>query len=173
MKFIRNKEFIFYKTLVHKLSLWKRGVLFAGSFLLVAILSFVVVTPTLGAGNTCTWTGAVNQNWTTAGNWNNCGGVYPDGADAVVFNGSVSNVSSTMDQAFTVTSFTINNGYTGTISQSGNLTITGAYSQTSTSSTFQDITATPYTFSVGGSFSITYGATFDRYTGAGTGVIRL
>lgn len=160
-------RFIKEKTSIRRISSRKKGIIFFGSFLVALVSSLVLISSTFGAGNTCTWTGAVDQNWSTAGNWNNCGGTIPSG-DAVVFNGTVSNVSSTINQAFSVTSVTINNGYTGTITQSGNLTITGAYSQTSTSSTFQDTTATPYSFSVGGSFGITYGANFDRYTGSGT-----
>jgi autotransporter-associated beta strand protein len=44
--------------------------------------------PGVAAGATCTWTGGgTNNNWSTAANWNNCGGAHatPQNGDAIVF----------------------------------------------------------------------------------------
>lgn len=43
-------------------------------------------TPAQAIGLTCRWTGAgADANWSTAGNWTDCGGGAPGDADAVVF----------------------------------------------------------------------------------------
>ncbi|MFH1899038.1 MAG: hypothetical protein ABIJ82_01015, partial [Patescibacteria group bacterium] len=87
----------------------------------------------------------------------------PTAFDIVTFD-NVNNTNSYVDAGFggTIASLSIN-GYTGTITQNGNLTITGDYSQTS--GTF--ISNPTYTFSTGGSFSLP-GGTFRRFTGSGT-----
>src|SRR3990167_4969259 len=54
------------------------------------------------AANACIWTGAVNSNWDTAGNWTTCGGVAPTAIDSVTFNSSYS-VAANINSASTVT----------------------------------------------------------------------
>ena len=34
--------------------------------------------------NSCTWTGATDTDWSTASNWDSCGGVIPQSADSVI-----------------------------------------------------------------------------------------
>ncbi|MCX5705570.1 MAG: filamentous hemagglutinin N-terminal domain-containing protein, partial [Candidatus Omnitrophica bacterium] len=111
--------------------------------------------------NTVVWTGAVSALWSVSGNWN---GGTPAGQAVEFTSGSV---VSTIDTAYTganaLLSLTIN-GYTGTITQSANLAITGDYVQ----STGNFISNPSYTFTVGGNFSIPYaGGTFNRFTGNG------
>ncbi len=83
-------------------------------------------TKTAEAANTCTWTGAVNSNWSNAGNWSGCSGVAPTSADTVSFTSG--SAASTVDTTYTVAAVTVN-GYTGTITLGANLTVSGAYSQ--------------------------------------------
>ena len=108
----------------------------------------------------------------TGANWDS--GTAPISTSIVTFDGTSHGVSnanpnkdSTIDTDFTIASLTITSGYTGTITQSGNLTITGDYSQTG-NSVFNSNPS--YTFSVGGSFTIPVPGTgaFTRYTGDGT-----
>jgi len=44
----------------------------------------------LAAGDTCTWTGATNSNFSNAGNWSNCSSAAPVTGDNVVFDESSS-----------------------------------------------------------------------------------
>ena len=71
------------------------------------------------------WTGS--GNWSTTSHWSL--GAVPISTEVAVFNaGDTSN--STIDTAFTVGGVSIL-GYTGTITQSANLTVSGTYSQSS------------------------------------------
>src|SRR5689334_22770355 len=48
----------------------------------------LLAVPRLGAAATCTWTGGGgDNNWSTAGNWDNCGGAHaiPQNGDDLVF----------------------------------------------------------------------------------------
>ena len=50
----------------------------------------VVMAPPLASAATCTWTGSgANANWSTPGNWDNCGGAHPVpiSGDALIFPG--------------------------------------------------------------------------------------
>ena len=113
--------------------------------------------------NTVYWVADTDAVWSVGGNWS--GGIAPGVADDVVFDAThVGN--STIDSDFTITSLTIS-GYTGTITQEGNLTISGDYDQDS--GTFTCADPSTYSFSAGGSFSIDETvADFDRFTGSGT-----
>lgn len=63
-----------------------------------------------------TWDGGgATNNWSDAANWS--GDVAPTSADDAVFN-STSTKAATIDQNFTVSTFQIQSGYTGTITQS-------------------------------------------------------
>ena len=104
---------------------------------------------TARAANTCTWTGATNANWSNAGNWSTCGGVAPTSADTVSFTSG--SVASTVDTAYTVAALTVN-GYTGTITLGANLTVSGAYSQSTAT-----VDLGTNTFSISGDASFTSG----------------
>ncbi len=111
------------------------------------------------------WQGPSGGNWSTAGNWS--GGV-PTATTNVLFNATDNN-NSTIDASFagTVANLTIN-GYTGTITQSHSLAITGAYIQIS--GTFTCATPATYTFTASEGFSIptsTNTLFFKRFTGSG------
>ncbi|WP_143090436.1 GEVED domain-containing protein [Flavobacterium akiainvivens] len=69
-----------------------------------------------------TWTGAVSNNWSTAGNW--CGGVVPGATADVVINGS--NTPEISTATATVKSLTIEQGATVTIKTGGTLTVNNA-----------------------------------------------
>jgi autotransporter-associated beta strand protein len=67
-----------------------RTILLAGALLATATSSFAA---------TCTWTGAMDHNWSTPGNWNNCGGAHalPADGDALVFPNGVPRLTNTND----------------------------------------------------------------------------
>ncbi len=116
---------------------------------------------TAEAANTCTWTGAVNANWSNAGNWSGCGGVAPQAADTVSFTSG--SVASTVDTVYTVAAVTVN-GYTGTIILGASLTVNG---NLTASSGAIDCGASPnYTLTVGGTgvATLSSGATIDNAT---------
>ncbi|HSW90364.1 MAG TPA: hypothetical protein VLF64_00010, partial [Candidatus Saccharimonadales bacterium] len=51
-------------------------------------LAFVALSashPVYAAGANCTWTGAVNTSWNTAGNWSSCNGTRPQNGDNLIF----------------------------------------------------------------------------------------
>ena len=122
-------------------------------------------------GGTGNWSDAANH-WATSSGGTPGAGNAPDATSNVIFDASSGAASTivTIDTAATVGSITIS-GYTGTITQSANVTITnsggqsGNYSQTS-AVTWTTPNPGTDTFSATGSFSITAG-TFRRYTGTG------
>src|SRR5688572_21767153 len=90
---------------------------------IVSIVDLLVfTTPVFAATRTWDGGGATN-NWSEAANWSD--NTAPVSGDIAVFNGT-STKNATIDTAFTITELDINAGYTGTITQSSNLTITGA-----------------------------------------------
>jgi len=135
------------------------------------------------AANACVWTGAVNSNWDTAGNWTSCGGVAPAADDTVTFNSSY-NVAANINSASTVTvaGLAIDTGYTATVTQSQTIIVNGNLSQAAGAFTggaaaitaSGDFTLSGGTFtstsgnlSVGGSWSRTAG-TFTHNSGTVT-----
>ncbi len=117
--------------------------------------------PTFGVNpNTEIWTGS--GNWSLAGNWS--GGFVPLNTTSVLFNGSDVN-DSTIDGGFAgvVANLKIDADYTGTVTQSVNLSIGGDYVQKGGGFASD----TTKTFSTGNDFAYT-GGTFNRFTGAGT-----
>ena len=112
---------------------------------------------------TGTWkyNGVGSGLWSAASNW--FGGV-PGEDDTAIFNPDYSIKDCVIDIESKLAAFTIQSGYSGTITQQGNLQITGDYSQGS--GTFQCADPLTYSFSVGGSFSVS-GGTFSRFTGTG------
>ena len=151
--------------------------------LILAIFPFHSAIRRAYAANACVWTGAVNSNWDTAGNWTTCGGVAPTAIDSVTFNSSYS-VAANINSASTVTiaGLAIDTGYTATITQSQIINVNGDLSQVA--GTFSGSTAaititgnftlsggtftsTSGTLSVGGSWSRTAG-TFTHNSGTVT-----
>ncbi len=124
------------------------------------------------------WVGGTG-NWSNPNKWasssngtpGSFGGI-PDATTNVFFDASSGGAATilTIDTAATAGSITIS-GYTGTIVQNANLTITnsggqsGNYSQT-TAAVFTGINPGTNTFSATGNFSVTAGQ-FRRYTGLG------
>jgi autotransporter-associated beta strand protein len=91
----------------------------------ITLLSALMVPAlTHAAADTCTWTGAVNANWSNGGNWSGCdnGGV-PESGDALIFNGgttsstndmvglSISTLSISATQTISGNTFTIVGGF--------------------------------------------------------------
>jgi fibronectin-binding autotransporter adhesin len=108
---------------------------FIGAVYLSALL-LVFVTPKAHAtSNTCTWTGASNNNFNTAGNWSGCGSTVPNGGDNLVFPQSAISADTTLTNdisslsAGTITfSGTVSHTYTITgnaITVNGNITDSG------------------------------------------------
>ncbi len=82
---------------------------------------FLFFQKTLAA--TVTWDGGgATNNWSEAENWSS--DTIPVSGDLVVFNGT-STKASTIDQTFSISELNINAGYTNTITQAANLTISG------------------------------------------------
>jgi hypothetical protein len=77
-----------------------------------------------------TWTGAGDGNWSDPANWST--NTVPTDMDDVLFSASYI-VASTIDEGFnssdSIYSLTINSGYTETITDNANLTISGNYTQ--------------------------------------------
>ncbi|MDB5166836.1 MAG: transporter [Candidatus Saccharibacteria bacterium] len=53
------------------------------------------------AGNTCTWTGATNNNFSTATNWSNCASGAPTNGDNLVFDATALTASQTLNNNIT------------------------------------------------------------------------
>ena len=97
-----------------------------------------------------TWTGlsGTDLNWSTAGNWSPSGA--PGTADTLTFNNTCTNCNSTIDTTVTVASLTLAATYTGTLTESAGITVSGAFSETGG-------TFTASSFTVGGSFTFSGG----------------
>ena len=68
---------------------------------LVAFSSILLMPiPIAHAASTCTWTGGgADTNWSTVGNWTNCGGIAPANNDSLVFNNTAANIIANNDIA--------------------------------------------------------------------------
>ena len=115
-----------------------------------------------------TWTGGgITENWSEDANWS--GNQVPLSTEEAVFN-SENVKSAVIDNAFggTVGGISIESGYTGTITQSRSLLVTGEYAQAGGSF----ISPVNYAFTVEGSFNIpdTAGA-FTRFGGSSPYII--
>ena len=70
----------------------------------------------------CTWTGVVDTNWSTAGNWSGCGGIAPTNSDTLIFdNSSIVAITSNND----IASLTLANVYFTGSSTTHTTSITG------------------------------------------------
>lgn len=101
--------------------------------LFLVLVQLFAMTPAVSAAeDTCTWTGAVNGNWSNGGNWSGCdnGGV-PQTGDNLIFPSSASNKATTNDLSITIDYLEIAPGATGytisgnTVSAGGNIEING------------------------------------------------
>jgi len=113
----------------------------------------------LASTTQATWIGGgSDNNWSTAANWST--NSVPTSTTNVVFD-STSTKNATIDTSFagSVASISINSGYTGTITQAENLSVTaGNFSQAA--GTFNGVT---FSITITGSFSLT-GGTFTSPT---------
>lgn len=142
------------------------------------LLLLTLITTTQIRAVVRTWDGGgADNNWSTCANWS--GDACPTTADSVVFDGT-STKNATIDAAApaSLVGFSINSGYTGTITQGRTLTVNGSFSQaagTFTGSTQTidvssftlsggSFTATTNTFSIPGNFTIS-GGTFNANGG--------
>ena len=124
--------------------------------LVAAFIGLVGVALPAGA-RAQTWDGGgADDAWTTANNWNPNG--VPGSADTVTFD-STSTANSTVDASFagTITTLSINAGYTGTLTLARSLTVT---TYTQAAGTF-DLSSQSLT--VSGGFTIS-GGTFTEGT---------
>jgi hypothetical protein len=165
-----------------KLSLTRRGLpaLLAGALLFVVWAMWVK--PAQAA--TRTWDGGGgDNNWSTCANWST--DTCPVAGDTVTFDGT-STKDSTVDASFagTVTTITINAGYTGTITLARSLTVSSNFIQSSgiftaaaqtldinnsfTLNSGANFTASSGVTSVAGGFTINSGATFNANSGTMT-----
>ena len=96
-----------------------------GAALGIVIAQLLIAFPVNAAVDTCTWTGAVNSNWSNGGNWSGCdtGGV-PEFGDSLIFPESASNKNTNNDffGAIFDTVQILGSGYT---LSGGSITITG------------------------------------------------
>ncbi len=112
-----------------------------------------------GTDGTCGGNAGDGNKWSCAANWNDS--VVPGIYDSVTFNGtSTKNV--TIDPAFqgTISTLTITSAYTGTITQSRNFVVSGAYVQSG-----GIFLASSNTLSINGTFTLNSGATFTGSSG--------
>ncbi len=138
---------------------------------------------------TRTWTGAVDNNWSNAGNWS---GGKPGSGDIAKFDNTCIRCDVTIDESPNVLGINFDATYTGTTTQSGSVTITvgasgwaqagGVFQGGSGNITTQIFSLTGGTFySTSGTLTINYataGSSIDIFTfsggvfSAGTGTVR-
>ena len=106
----------------------------------------------------CTWMGTTSANWATGTNWTTgctgTGGV-PGSGDGVVFSSSYNNAC-TINASPSLSSITINTGYTQTITNQGTVTVSGNFTQ-SGAATFIVSAGGGDSLSVGGTMTISLG----------------
>lgn len=105
-------------------------VAFSSLFILVSPQSASAVAP-----YTCTWTGAVDNNFSTAGNWSGCNSAAPQAADGdnLVFPNTVSNLTPNNDlSGATFGSITFQGTAFGMTISGNSFTVTGGITDNST-----------------------------------------
>ncbi|MCZ7647467.1 MAG: Ig-like domain-containing protein [Planctomycetota bacterium] len=125
-----------------------------------AISGTVIAYRSTNSGNNTNWIfpsstaiwdgGGADNNWTTAANWSD--DVVPNPYSDVIFNGTSSKNCTANVVPGTVYSISIDNGFTGTITTTSNLSITDSFSQAG--GTFN---AGANAHSIAGNFSLTGG----------------
>lgn len=88
-----------------------------GALMFAVTLCLSAVPPMASAAaDTCTWTGAVNGNWSNGGNWSGCDNAgVPEAGDSLVFSSGASNMSMTNNLNLTFNEITFNNGGSYTV----------------------------------------------------------
>jgi hypothetical protein len=114
---------------------------------------------------TRTWTGAVDNNWSNAGNWD---GGKPGTGDIAKFDSTCTRCDVTIDENVSVGGILLDGTYTGTTTQSGSYTVTvGSLGFSVAAGTFQggssSITTQTFTLS-GGTFTAPSGTMTVGYT---------
>ncbi len=109
-----------------------------------AVFAFAVLfsLPLNADATTYTWDGGgADNNWSTCANWSS--DTCPLASDSVIFSAS-STKNATIDTDITVSAFSINSGYTGTVAPSAAqlITITGAFTQNAGTFTASSATTT-------------------------------
>jgi fibronectin-binding autotransporter adhesin len=106
----------------------------AASLIALLFASITLPKAVFAAGNTCTWTGASNTSWGTAGNWTSCGGTVPQNGDSLVFDDSVLSSSVSLTNNLTnlqVGSISFINNSINTYTINGNaISLSGGVSST-------------------------------------------
>ena len=79
---------------------------------------------------TCTWTGSVNTDWSTAGNWSGCNSTVPQAGDTVSIGGAANQptLSATAPSAGTLSTVTVSSGGTLTVTGGGTLNTSADFS---------------------------------------------
>ena len=113
------------------------------AFFMLAVAGFVagiiMGTPAADAANfNCSWNDS-SDNWTTVGDWSNCGGFFPNNGGGNTFNAAIPQGFPTLDTAVTVGSVTVSNpgalnitggnteSVTGNFSNSGGVSVDGFF----------------------------------------------
>ena len=155
-------------------ALLKTRFVYVGGLLVLALW----LAPQLAGAAPRYWVGASNALWSASGSWaTSSGGASgagaPGAADDVIFDaGGVSNAL--VDAAFagSVLSVTITNGYTGTITQSNNLSV--VYDFTMSTGTWQFITGIAGTLNVGNNMTVSNATLYcQRISTVGNGTGRV
>src|SRR5438876_1017956 len=78
----------------------------------------------------CTWTGSVNTDWSTAGNWSGCNSTVPQAGDTVSIGGAANQptLSATAPSAGTLSTVTVSSGGTLTVTGGGTLNTSADFS---------------------------------------------
>lgn len=117
---------------------WHPGRLFAAVGLTLALWLLAAVLPHTAYAGSCSWTGAVNSDWNTAGNWGpGCTGGIPGSADTVDIPAGLPN-DPNISGSITVHGLSVNGTLSlladATLSTGGDLIVNGTLGGTSGSS---------------------------------------
>lgn len=133
------------------------------TLVLVLVALAVPAFPPLVHAATCTWTGAVDTDWSKAGNWSGCSGSTPGSTDTAIISWAVSNdpVLSTNATVGSLTvqsgggALTVNNAFAlaGTLTGDGDVTVNGSMDWISgtMSGSGRTVIASAATLTIGGS----------------------
>jgi len=153
-------NFLDYPTQKPKRTLGPFGIVAVVLLLLLGMTSLQLPDHASAIGGTRTWDGGgIDNNWSTCANWSGDG--CPASSDNVVFD-ATSTKNATVDASFagTVNAYTINTGYTGTVTMARSLTVNAGYTQVTGTFTAanQALSAASFTLS-GGTFTASSGTT--------------
>lgn len=122
-------------------SLFISTIVFVGSFFFVFYFA--------NSAFALTWDGGgADNNWSTCANWS--GDICPSSAQNITFD-STSNKTSVIDTAYSINSFFVDTGFTGTITMNANLTTLDQFSHfliNSTTATFNGNQGSGYTLDI-------------------------